>query len=45
MFASAVEILKNPEGSLAETPFPMILHALLMEERTGTLHIKVRQLE
>lgn len=39
------EVLKQPGGTLKEVPFPVLLHALLVEERTGTLELKLRNLE
>jgi tetratricopeptide (TPR) repeat protein len=45
MFATPAQVLKPREGTLAETPFPLLLHALAMEERTCTLELKVRQRE
>lgn len=45
MFAKPAEILKGREGKLADTPLPLLLHALLAEERSGTLELKVRALE
>lgn len=45
MFAKPSEVLKVKEGSLSETPLPLLLHALLMEERSCTLELKLRGLE
>lgn len=45
MFATPAQVLKQREGTLAETPFPLLLHALATEERTCTLELKVRQRE
>jgi hypothetical protein len=45
VFPKAEEVLKAREGSLAETPLPLLLHALLVQERTVLLELKVRQLE
>ncbi len=45
MFATPAQVLKQREGMLAETPFPLLLHALAIEERTCTLELKVRQRE
>jgi hypothetical protein len=45
MFATPAQVLRQREGALAETPFPLLLHALAIEERTCTLELKVRQRE
>lgn len=45
MFPTPAQVLKLREGTLAETPFPLLLHALAQEERTCTLELKVRQRE
>ncbi len=45
MFASASEILKTREGSLASTPFPLLLYAVLQSEQTCAVELKQRQLE
>ncbi|RKH50826.1 DUF4388 domain-containing protein [Corallococcus sp. AB049A] len=45
MFPPPSQVLRQREGLLADTPFPLILHALMMEERTCTLELKVRQRE
>lgn len=45
MFATPAQVLRQREGTLAETPFPLLLHALAVEERTCTLELKVRQRE
>ena len=45
MFPTPAEVLKVNEGSLAETPLPLLLHSLLMEERSCTLELKLRGLE
>jgi hypothetical protein len=45
MFPTPAQVLKQREGALAETPFPLLLHALDVEERTCTLELKVRQRE
>src|SRR6476659_6774665 len=45
MFPKLSEILKAREGTLAETPFPLLLHALLLEEKSCTLELRVRGLE
>ncbi len=38
-------MLKAREGALAQTPFPLLLHAMLVEERSGTLELKLRNVE
>lgn len=45
MFPNPAEVLRSREGRLEETPLPLLLHALLVEERSGTLELKVRALE
>ncbi|MBX7099094.1 MAG: DUF4388 domain-containing protein [Myxococcaceae bacterium] len=45
MFLDRREVLKQPGGSLVDVPFPVLLHALAVEERTGTLELKLRNLE
>ncbi|MGZ3458685.1 MAG: DUF4388 domain-containing protein, partial [Archangium sp.] len=45
MFTTPAQVLRQREGALAETPFPLLLHALAIEERTCTLELKVRQRE
>ena len=45
MFSTPAQVLRQREGALAETPFPLLLHALAIEERTCTLELKVRQRE
>ena len=45
MFSTTAQVLRQREGALAEMPFPMLLHALALEERTCTLELKVRQRE
>ena len=37
MFSTPAQVLRQREGALAETPFPLLLHALAIEERTCTL--------
>lgn len=44
MFPTAAEILKQREGSIAETPLPLLLHAIAVEERTCAVELKVRAL-
>jgi tetratricopeptide (TPR) repeat protein len=38
-------VLRAKSGSLAQTPLPLLLHALLTEERSATLELKLRNLE
>jgi hypothetical protein len=45
MFSTPGQVLKLREGLLSETPFPLLLYALQVEERTCTLELKVRQRE
>ncbi|MFL5357933.1 DUF4388 domain-containing protein [Archangium sp.] len=45
MFPTPALVLRQREGALIETPFPLLLHALAIEERTCTLELKVRQRE
>jgi len=45
MFPTPSQVLRQREGTLADTPFPLLLHALMREERTCTLELKVRQRE
>ncbi|RKH43255.1 DUF4388 domain-containing protein, partial [Corallococcus llansteffanensis] len=45
MFPPPSQVLRQREGTLADTPFPLLLHALMVEERTCTLELKVRQRE
>jgi hypothetical protein len=45
MFPTPAHVLRQREGALAETPFPLLLRALDVEERTCTLELKVRQRE
>ncbi len=45
MFPTPAEVLKTREGSLAETPFPVLLQAVLLEEQTCAIELRQRQLE
>lgn len=45
MFPTPSQVLRLREGTLADTPFPLLLHSLMVEERTCTLELKVRQRE
>ncbi|MDQ3264424.1 MAG: DUF4388 domain-containing protein [Myxococcota bacterium] len=44
MFPTSSEILKQREGSITETPLPLLLHAIAVEERTCAVELKVRAL-
>lgn len=44
MFPAPHETLKAREGTLAKTPFALLLHALLAEERTCSLELSLRNL-
>jgi curved DNA-binding protein CbpA/ribosomal protein L12E/L44/L45/RPP1/RPP2 len=45
MFAAPATVLAPRAGSLADTPLPLLLHALFCEGRTVTLELKLRGLE
>lgn len=45
MFPARREVLRQKSGTLAQTPLPLLLHALLVEERSATLRLKLRNLE
>src|SRR5512139_2738257 len=45
MFAAPATVLAPREGSLVDTPLPLLLHALFCEGRTVTLELKLRGLE
>jgi tetratricopeptide (TPR) repeat protein len=45
MFPPPDEVLKSPEGNLADTPLPLLLHALLQKERTCTLSLSSKGIE
>ena len=45
MFPARREVLRQKSGTLLETPLPLLLHALLVEERHATLELKLRNLE
>jgi hypothetical protein len=45
MFPAPSHVLRQREGTLADVPLPLLLHALAMEERTCTLELKARQRE
>jgi len=44
VFTSRKELLRSKSGTLAETPLPLLLHALMVEERSATLELKLRNL-
>lgn len=44
MFPARREVLRAKSGTLAETPLPLLLHALLVEERSATLELQLRNL-
>ncbi|MCE9669254.1 DUF4388 domain-containing protein [Myxococcus stipitatus] len=45
MFPTPSQVLRQREGLLSDTPFPLLLHALMVEERTCTVELRVRQRE
>lgn len=45
MFPPRREVLRQKSGTLAQTPLPLLLHALLVDERSATLELKLRNLE
>lgn len=45
MFPPRREVLRQKSGTLLETPLPLLLHALLVEERHATLELRLRNLE
>ncbi len=45
LFPPPAQVLKQREGSLEELPLPLLLHALMVEERSCTLELRRRQLE
>ncbi len=44
MFDPRRELLRTKSGALSETPLPLLLHALLTEERSATLELQLRNL-
>lgn len=44
MFTPRREVLRVKSGALTETPLPLLLHALLTEERSATLELQLRNL-
>lgn len=44
MFTPRREVLRAKSGTLAETPLPLLLHALASEERSATLELSLRNL-
>ena len=45
MFAPRREVLKAKSGTLADTPLPLLMHALLVQEQSVVLELKLRNLE
>lgn len=45
MFPARRDVLRQKSGTLAQTPLPLLLHALLVEERSVTLELRLRNLE
>ena len=45
MFPAPSHVLRQREGTFTELPFPLLLNALAVEERTCTLELRVRQRE
>jgi hypothetical protein len=45
MFPGAQALLRFPEGNLAESPLPLLLHAMLLEEKTCTLELTAKGIE
>lgn len=45
MFPPRRDVLREKSGSVARTPLPLLLHALLVEERHACLELKLRNLE
>lgn len=44
MFQPRREVLRTKSGSLSDTPLPLLLHAILVEERSATLELTLRNL-
>lgn len=44
MFTPRREVLRAKSGALTQTPLPLLLHALLTEERSATLELQLRNL-
>ena len=44
MFEPRREVLRAKSGALTQTPLPLLLHALLTEERSATLELRLRNL-
>lgn len=44
MFTARRDVLRAKNGTLAETPLPLLLHSLLVEERSATLELQLRNL-
>jgi len=45
VFQPRPELLKRKEGSLDDTPFPLLLHAIVSTGRNCTLEVRLRNLE
>ncbi|MGV3620641.1 MAG: DUF4388 domain-containing protein [Archangium sp.] len=45
LFPPRREVLRLKSGTLLETPLPLLLHALLVDERSAVLELKLRNLE
>jgi Flp pilus assembly protein TadD len=44
VFPARREVLRAKSGTLIDTPLPLLLHALLVEERSATLELQLRNL-
>lgn len=44
MFPPRREVLRQKSGTLLETSFPLLLHALMVDERSAVLELKLRNL-
>jgi len=44
MFQPRREVLRAKSGSLTETPLPLLLHSILVEQRSATLELQLRNL-
>jgi hypothetical protein len=44
MFQPRRDVLRAKSGSLTETPLPLLLHAILVEQRSATLELQLRNL-
>ncbi|HEY0880070.1 MAG TPA: DUF4388 domain-containing protein [Archangium sp.] len=45
MFVARRDVVRAKSGTLAETPLPLLLHALTVEEKSATLELQLRNLE